>query len=150
MHIWLISSSPYRIRVNLCLIKFQKRTVRFPFIWWHRWPQTKIRWNLKRWISTFVMATTLKQVRDCTQWISISVMVTTLQQVRDCTQFAIKRNSKKTNLKHSEFSLDAFTEFSDKNNIILKRLLYLNQLSLVKETSTLPQCQEGTGNREDL
>ena len=43
-----------------------------------------------------------------------------------------------------EFSLNVFTEFSefsDKNNIILKKgLLYLSLLSLVQEISTLLQC----------
>ena len=51
----------------------------------------------------------------------------------------------------NEFSLNVFTEvseFSDKNNIILKkRLLYSNLLSLAPENYTLPHCQEGTVNR---
>ena len=46
-----------------------------------------------------------------------------------------------------EFSLNDFAEFSDKNNIILKNAVF-KPASLVQETSTLPQCQEGAGNRD--
>ena len=48
-----------------------------------------------------------------------------------------------------EFFLNIFTEFSDKNNIILKRLLGSNSLSPVWETEILPLCHRVTGNRAD-
>ena len=51
-----------------------------------------------------------------------------------------------------EFSLNGiteFSEFSDKNNTILKRLLYSNPLSPVWETEILPLCHRDTANRED-
>ena len=41
-----------------------------------------------------------------------------------------------------------FSEFSDKNNIIIKKLIYLNLLSPVLETAILPLCHRDTANRK--
>ena len=48
-----------------------------------------------------------------------------------------------------QFSLNVITEFSDKNTMILGRLLVSSPLSLVWETDTLPLCHRDTVNRED-
>ena len=67
-----------------------------------------------------------------------------LEQEKLCTQHGI--------LDLFEFSLNvfiAFSEFTDKN-IILKRFLYSNPLSPMRETETLPLWRRDTADRELL
>ena len=50
-----------------------------------------------------------------------------------------------------QISLNVFTSFSDKNNIIFKTwLLQSNLLSPVWETETLPLSHRDTTDREDI